>query len=386
MKIGIVRANLSATGGAERYTLGLVRKLVELGHEVHPFTSALPDGVLPPEVMQKVVSHLLPAQRKKAPRFMRHRIFLEWLRQERESCPLDLLFTLERMWPSDVFRAGDGVHRAWVEVLRREAGFFKKLEIRWQPTHRYFLEAEANVFRAENTRQVICNSEMVAAQIATYYNYPRERIKIIPNGVDIEQFYPAEPERRTELRAAQGIAPDEFVALLVGNNFWLKGVDRALEILAQWKRAEPGRKLKFYVIGKGDAENQQKRAAQLGIGDAVFFPGSRSPGEVLEWYQMADALLFPSRYDPFANACLEANACGLPVITATSNGFHEQIRPGVNGLVLAPVWDTKQAAEAVAAFAQELPPAQQVRAAVAHLTLEAHVDAVLRTLQELKPE
>lgn len=386
MKIGIVRANLSATGGAERYTLSLVRKLVELGHEVHAFTSALPEGVLPPHIMQQVVPHLLPAQRKKAPRFMRHRNFLEWLRQERASCRLDLLFTLERMWPSDVFRAGDGVHRAWVDVLRREAGLLRRLEIRWQPTHRYFLEAEAQVFQPENTRLVICNSEMVAGQITHYYSYPRERIKVIPNGVDMEQFHPATPEGRAELRAGHGIAPDEFVALLVGNNFWLKGVDRAVEILAQWKRMESARKLKLFVIGKGDAENQQKRAAKLGIGDAVVFPGSRSPGEVLQWYQMADVLLFPSRYDPFANACLEANACGLPVITSTSNGFHEQIRSGENGLVLDPVWDTKQMAEAVAAFAVQMPGALQVRAAVSHLTLETHVDAVLRTLQELKPE
>jgi UDP-glucose:(heptosyl)LPS alpha-1,3-glucosyltransferase len=51
-------------------------------------------------------------------------------------------------------------------------------------------------------------------------------------------------------------------------------------------------------------------------------------------YAAADIFILPTIYDPFSNACLEALACGLPVITTRSNGFSEIIQDRVHGSII----------------------------------------------------
>jgi UDP-glucose:(heptosyl)LPS alpha-1,3-glucosyltransferase len=64
----------------------------------------------------------------------------------------------------------------------------------------------------------------------------------------------------------------------------------------------------------------------------------------------ADVFVLPTIYDPFSNACIEALAAGLPVVTTTANGFAEIIDPGVDGDIVAP-GDTKALATALASWA-----------------------------------
>jgi UDP-glucose:(heptosyl)LPS alpha-1,3-glucosyltransferase len=62
-------------------------------------------------------------------------------------------------------------------------------------------------------------------------------------------------------------------------------------------------------------------AASLGVGDRVRFAGPVQ--DISTWYAAADLLLLPTVYDPFANVCLEALACGVPVVTSAANGAAE---------------------------------------------------------------
>jgi UDP-glucose:(heptosyl)LPS alpha-1,3-glucosyltransferase len=64
----------------------------------------------------------------------------------------------------------------------------------------------------------------------------------------------------------------------------------------------------------------------------VRFEGPRL--DVERGYAGADLFVLPTRYDPFANACLEAMACGLPVLTSAANGAAELLQDGLNGGVL----------------------------------------------------
>jgi UDP-glucose:(heptosyl)LPS alpha-1,3-glucosyltransferase len=56
--------------------------------------------------------------------------------------------------------------------------------------------------------------------------------------------------------------------------------------------------------------------------------------DMVRLYAAADIFILPTIYDPFSNACLEALACGLPVITTRSNGFSEVINDGVHGSIV----------------------------------------------------
>ena len=71
---------------------------------------------------------------------------------------------------------------------------------------------------------------------------------------------------------------------------------------------------------------------QLDIGDKIFFAGKQN--EMQKYYAVSDLLVYPSLYEPFANVCLEACACGLPVLTTSQNGSCELIEHGKNGYII----------------------------------------------------
>jgi UDP-glucose:(heptosyl)LPS alpha-1,3-glucosyltransferase len=78
------------------------------------------------------------------------------------------------------------------------------------------------------------------------------------------------------------------------------------------------------VAGRDDTAAWQRLAGALGVGERVRFLGFRT--DLPEVFAAADALLLPTRYDAFANVCLEAAAAGLPVLTSGANGAAELFR------------------------------------------------------------
>jgi UDP-glucose:(heptosyl)LPS alpha-1,3-glucosyltransferase len=383
MRIGIVRGDLGAAGGAERYALGLIRQLVARGDEVHVFSAQVPEELVP-EV--HVHRFQMPRKLVRPPRYFRQQAFEKWLHRERQNCELDLVFTLERIWPSHVFRAGDGVHRAWLEICGREMNTSRRWIMQSQPFHRRVLQSEKQVFDPQHTQVVVCNSQMVANEVARIYRFPAAQLRVVPNGVDENYFQPALPELREQLRFDRGVQTGELMLLFVGSGFWRKGVDRALQILSQWKWLGLARPVKLFVVGKDNLESYRQMARGLGVEELVNFVGSVAPQEVLQWYQCADLFLFPTRYDPFANVCLESSACGVPVVTTTANGFSEHVQNGVNGWILADNATPETWAQQLKAWCEKLAPSESVRQAVAHLTLEKHLQHLQRVIDTCREE
>src|SRR5204862_288118 len=186
LSVAFVRRGYSPTGGAEAYLKRFARGVMEAGHDVQLVaTNDWPDH----EWTFGSITHL----RSKSPIE-----FASELERMRAQLRFDVLFSLERVWNCDVYRASDGVHRA---------GLDSRTARRYKP----------------------------------------------------------------------------------------KG-------LRCW-REEP-----------------------------VLFLGQRA--DLLRIYAAADIFILPTIYDPFSNACLEALACGLPVITTRSNGFSEIIEDGVHGSIV----------------------------------------------------
>ena len=81
----------------------------------------------------------------------------------------------------------------------------------------------------------------------------------------------------------------------------------------------------------GHAGAMRAHAARVGAADNVLFAGaSRTPEQ---WYQAADLLLFPSRYEAFSLVTLEAAACGLPIVAHAINGTEDLVTPGQDGFL-----------------------------------------------------
>jgi UDP-glucose:(heptosyl)LPS alpha-1,3-glucosyltransferase len=189
---------------------------------------------------------------------------------------------------------------------------------RWRrlsPRHALLLAIEERVF-ADASQVVLCNSAMVRDEIAARYAVPEARLVVLPNGVDLERFRPG---RRAALgaplRTALGdAAPDTTVWLLLGSGFHRKGVDTALRALAGC--GDPAARL--WIAGADPPATWRRLAERLGVAGRVRFLGLRDDTPAL--CAAADGFLLPTRYDAFANACLEAAAAGLPVVTSGANG------------------------------------------------------------------
>jgi glycosyltransferase involved in cell wall biosynthesis len=102
------------------------------------------------------------------------------------------------------------------------------------------------------------------------------------------------------------------------------------------------------VLGKGKQRPFQKLAEKIGFDSRLLFLPLET--NALDVYHASDAFILPTIYDPCANACLEASACGLPVITTIGNGAAEL----VSGLTLENPSQIQDAAERCAVFARPL--------------------------------
>ena len=145
----------------------------------------------------------------------------------------DVVQTHERIAGCDIFRAGDGVHRVWLDERARTGGRLERLGIATNPYHRYVLAAESRVFADPSLKAVICISQMVRDDIRAHFRVPEERLHVIYNAVDPREFGPHVRAQRDATRARLGLAATDVAFLLLGSGYARKGVPAALQALAQ---------------------------------------------------------------------------------------------------------------------------------------------------------
>src|SRR3990172_7495021 len=146
--------------------------------------------------------------------------FARAARRAWESGKFDLVQSHERIAGCDLYRAGDGVHAHWLEIRRASAAPLERLGIALNPYHHYVCAAERRMFEHPRLRGVICNSDMVRAEILRPFLLAPEKLHVIYNGVDLEHFH---PRRRAALRAAAraeiGAGEGGGLFLFVGSGF-----------------------------------------------------------------------------------------------------------------------------------------------------------------------
>lgn len=244
-----------------------------------------------------------------------------WRQQE-----FDLVQSHERIPGCNIYRAGDGVHRHWLNIRRRTLPVSQRFWLRLSPYHRYVQLAEKQMFLDPRLKRVICNSQMVKRQIQEYFGLPDEKFAVIYNGIDTDFFHPDTQGYREPMRDELQIPQESPVLLYVGSGFARKGLEAALKALAGFPD------LHLVIVGKDKRMSRYEALADtLGIRSRIRFTGTRN--DVRPYYGMADAFILPTFYDPFPNVCIEALACGLPVFTTHQCGAAELIRQGENGWV-----------------------------------------------------
>jgi UDP-glucose:(heptosyl)LPS alpha-1,3-glucosyltransferase len=307
LSIGFVRRGYSQTGGAEAYLKRLARGVVEAGHDAQLITTNdWPETEWPFGARRRLQAGSVMG-------------FANGLKQVRPQIRGDVLMSLERVWNCDVYRAGDGVHRAWL-ARRREFEIPLERFIRGlNRKHRDILQLEGALFANHGAGRVIVNSQMVKSEIVDLYGYPADNIALVRNGVPLGQFR-FNPELREKSRDELKVKPGEIALLFAGSGWERKGLRFAIAAMALCHN----RKMRLLVAGRGNQRYYKSKRIQF-LGEMP---------DLVRIYAAADIFILPTIYDPFSNACLEALACGIPVITTRSNGFSEIIADGVHGSIV----------------------------------------------------
>jgi UDP-glucose:(heptosyl)LPS alpha-1,3-glucosyltransferase len=366
MKLGIVRQRYTPFGGAERFVERAIDALLERGVRIRVYTRAWPAaraGRIEPVICNPY--YVGSAWRDVS--------FARAVRASLARDRPDIVQTHERIAGCDIFRAGDGVHRAWLAERVRAGGRAEWLAIASNPHHRYLLAVEANVFADPSLKAVICISQMVKDDIRRYFAIPDAKLHVIYNAVDPREFGPGVRRERAATRARLGLVDADVAFLLVGSGYVRKGVPAALAALARL----PAR-ARLVIVGRDkDPGRYEALARRLGVHPRVVFAGPQQ--DPRPYLGAADVFVLPTLYDPLGNAVLEALACGLPVVTSRRCGAGELVAAYDAGALC----DAVDAGAFAAEMEQLLDPGVRARAAarapgaVAALSPEAMTSRLL---------
>jgi UDP-glucose:(heptosyl)LPS alpha-1,3-glucosyltransferase len=364
LKIALVCKKYSLNkGGLERYTVFLSRELLRAGHEVHIFANAWQNE-------QGMIMHHVPMLRMTSP--LKNLSFAYFSKKILPRFQFDIIHSMERIFYQDIFRVSDGINPVQMQqrypdpIVRR----FKSVG----PRRLALSYLERQIFERQGCKIVMANSELVKRQIVTHYKINPQKITVIYNGVNTSRFHPGIKEKyRGSVREKYGVKEDERLILFIANDFKLKQLGSVLDAIALLK----DRKIKVMVIGSDDPKPYVKRASEHRLDRRIRFLGPRENIEI--YYAAGDIFVLPTLYDAFANVCLEAMACGLPVITTRLNGAADLIDNGKNGFILQTrrPEELAERIEALGSFSQIAGMGENAAVTARAFSMEKHLAEIL---------
>jgi len=155
--------------------------------------------------------------------------------------------------------------------------------------------------------------------------------------VDTKRFVPSS-EHRASLREELGIPPGAPLVGTVSHLTPLKALENYLGAAARISRALP--ETRFVIVGSAPAshaaygERLRRQAAELDLPQPILFAGPRD--DVERWYAAMDVDLITSRSEGTTTTALEAQSCGVPVVSTDVGAVHEVVEDGVTGLLVPP--------------------------------------------------
>lgn len=324
-------------GGVGRHVSELAVALRRGGHEVHVFTRVF-QGQSYYQLIDGVHYHRCP--------YLELPDFVDDVNSMCRAF-VERVFVVEDMsGPFDLIHAHDWLAAnamIWIKQGRGRRGVLTIHSTEYARCGNAFPPGRSDRVRAQERAgtywadRVICVSGATRGEIMWMYEVPEWKTHVIYNGVAMSRF-----QRATDVAATRrrfDIGPMDPTILFCGRIEWQKGPDLLLEAMPAVLREHDGAKL-VYLGDGGMRPELERRAWQIGAGNAVRFLGRRDGPELVALYRMSDVVCVPSRNEPFGIVILEAWSAGRPVVATDRGGAGEIVRHEYSGLRISPAPDS----------------------------------------------
>jgi glycosyltransferase involved in cell wall biosynthesis len=242
------------------------------------------------------------------------------------------LIRLVRSWKPDVVHS----HMVHANLMARVLRLFVRVPAVVSTIHNIH-EGGAHLmlgYRLSNALvdQMTVVSEAAAERFVRERIVPRELLRVIPNGVDVDLYANIPPGTRESLRRALGV-DRAFVWLAVGRFEVAKDYPTMLRAFARVREREPGAVL--LLVGRGSLQAETEALArELGVEGSVRFLGVRN--DVPEIMTTADGYVMSSQWEGMPMVLLEAAAAALPIVATQVGGNQEVVRHDESGFLVPP--------------------------------------------------
>ena len=194
--------------------------------------------------------------------------------------------------------------------------------------------------------RVTAVSESLAG-VAVGLGLPRERVRVIPNGVDTRKFMPMD---RIQARRLAGLPEHRKIMLTVAGIYEGKGQHTVVDILPSLREKYPD--LLYVLVGNSRPGEQYRRRLteaiwRLGLNDHVLIAGPQPHADLARWFSAADVSVLATQSEGWPNVLLESLACGTPAVATRVGGTSEIVRDGQDG-ALVPYDDPEALGQAIA--------------------------------------
>ena len=331
MEICIVTPKAVKGDGQGRANYEIISYAITKGHQVTVVTSQIAS-----ELEKNPLVTWIPVTVEKFPsNLIRELIFswksASWLNRHRTKFDLIQVYGCVTSTKGDI-NTVQFVHSAWLKspvhiskIQKNLYGFYQ-----WIYT---FLGAYWEKQAFAKAECIVAVSQRVKQELLDIGVFPN-KIQVIFNGVDTEEFVPGSMDRK-KLDLPENVCLAMFTGDIRTNR---KNLDTVLKALVNVPD------LHLAVVGNTQNSPYLQMAKDLGLNQRVHFLGYRL--DVAKIMQAVDMFIFPSRYEPFGMVVSEAMATGLPVVTAKTTGASEIVTPEC-GIVLSDSEDVSELTEAL---------------------------------------
>jgi UDP-glucose:(heptosyl)LPS alpha-1,3-glucosyltransferase len=318
MDIGFATFHYYPYGGLEKSMRNIALEVLRRGHKLTVYCHSWQGELIPDAQVE-----ILPVTG-----WTNHRKMLSFVRkfqQRIKNCNHDLVVGFKRMPGLDLYYNGDVCYR---NEMASKPNFLAK----FTPRYAALSSFEKAVFSKYSSTHIMYIAEREKEIFQSCYGTPDTRFHALPPGIDKKGIRGVcSASQRPHLRRSMGVDGDTLIALMVGSDFYRKGVDRSIRALAALP-VDQKKKLELWVVGQGNPDPFYKLAASLGVASQIRFFGVRD--DVPSFLGVADILLHPALSETAGNAILEGLVAGIPVVVSQSAGFSAHVTNADGGVVI----------------------------------------------------